>query len=457
MSENQLQGVTIDLSQCQEFAGKWMCVQTLGEGAYGEVKLLMHRTSKETLAAKIINLKNKNSEKYVNKEIKIHGMLDHMHIIKLYGNRCVPEAKLEIMYLELAAGGELFNKIEPDIGMPIDEVQKYLKQLLTGLDYLHQRGVAHRDIKPENLLLDINGDLKISDFGMATIFRLKGKERLLEKRCGTLPYVAPEVLQKPYRAQPAEIWSCGIVLVAMAAGELPWNEPQSSCTEFEQWIEDQYLLITPWSKIENTLLSLIKKILVTNPFSRPTIKQIFDHPWMTKKHFPQDQNGNGIDTHLQVNPICALSQPISTGSTCINAQSISELLKVKDHHYFTQPTQNDNLFITTALQFSQSRKKNEFPHLIKRMTRFFIKTSCEETIERLGTLLDNLLYTWTMDESGLTISTIDSKKTKLSFKANIIEMKGDILLDFRLSRGCGLEFKRRFLQLKKSLDDIILH
>lgn len=107
---------------------------------------------------------------------------------------------------------------EPDVGMPIWTAQKYFRQLISGVEYLHSRGVAHRDLKPENLLLDNNDNLKISDFGLATIYRLQDKERLLEKRCGTLPYVAPEVLKRPYCAEPADIWSCGIILVALLAG-----------------------------------------------------------------------------------------------------------------------------------------------------------------------------------------------------------------------------------------------
>lgn len=71
---------------------------------------------------------------------------------------------------------------EPDVGMNFNEAQKYMKQLLDGLSYLHMKGITHRDIKPENLLLDEEGNLKISDFGMATIFRLKGKNRILDKK-----------------------------------------------------------------------------------------------------------------------------------------------------------------------------------------------------------------------------------------------------------------------------------
>ena len=73
--------------------------------------------------------------------------------------------------------------------MPQMEAQRFFKQLISGVEYLHSRGIAHRDLKPENLLLDANDNLKISDFGMATVFRYQGKERLLDKRCGTLPYI----------------------------------------------------------------------------------------------------------------------------------------------------------------------------------------------------------------------------------------------------------------------------
>ena len=101
--------------------------------------------------------------------------------------------------------------------------------------YIHTKGVTHRDIKPENLLLDANDVLKITDFGMATLFRHGGRERMLNRRCGTRPYMAPEVVHdEDYFAQPADLWSCGLVLVAMlAGGELqagpPTCGPAASC------------------------------------------------------------------------------------------------------------------------------------------------------------------------------------------------------------------------------------
>lgn len=98
------------------------------------------------------------------------------------------------------------------------QAQKYFRQLISGVEYIHSRGITHRDLKPENLLLDSNNNLKITDFGLATIYRMQGRERCLEKKCGTMPYVAPEVLIKPYHAEPADTWSCGIILVTLLAG-----------------------------------------------------------------------------------------------------------------------------------------------------------------------------------------------------------------------------------------------
>lgn len=166
--------------------------------------------------------------------------------------------------------------------MPQTEAQRYFKQLIAGVEYLHSRGVAHRDLKPENLLLDAHDNLKISDFGMATVFRYQGKERLLDKRCGTLPYIAPEVLCRKYAAEPADIWSCGVVLVAMLAGELPWDMPSPDCPLYTAWKECQITRL-PWTKIDTLALSLLRKVLMPLPGKRYSIEQITNHQWFQKK------------------------------------------------------------------------------------------------------------------------------------------------------------------------------
>lgn len=109
---------------------------------------------------------------------------------------------------------------------------------------------------------------------------MKGKERLLDKRCGTLPYVAPEVLCRLHHAAPADIWSCGIILVTMLAGELPWDQPSTNCQEFVEWKENgKWMTKTPWSKLDTLAISLLRKILAPNPSNRLTLTKIIDHKW----------------------------------------------------------------------------------------------------------------------------------------------------------------------------------
>uniref|UniRef100_A0A8D8YJJ3 non-specific serine/threonine protein kinase n=1 Tax=Cacopsylla melanoneura TaxID=428564 RepID=A0A8D8YJJ3_9HEMI len=200
-----------------EFVEGWVIAQILGEGAYGEVKLLVNPVHKSAVAVKTIDLlKHPGAKPSVLKEATIHRTLSHPQIIKYYGQR--EDTNSIYLFLEYAAGGELFDRIEPEVGMAQWEAQKFFRQLISGVEYLHTKGIAHRDLKPENVLLDLQDNLKISDFGLATVFRMNGKERPLDKKCGTLPYVAPEVLVRSYLAEPADIWSCGIILVAMIAG-----------------------------------------------------------------------------------------------------------------------------------------------------------------------------------------------------------------------------------------------
>lgn len=134
------------------------------------VKLLINQHSGDAVAMKMVDLKkHPTAANNVKKEVAIQRNLHHVNILQFFGKRT--QGETEFLFLEYAAGGELFDRIEPDVGMKASEAQRYFKQLLQGVEYLHGKGIAHRDLKPENLLLDINDNVKISDFGMATMFR----------------------------------------------------------------------------------------------------------------------------------------------------------------------------------------------------------------------------------------------------------------------------------------------
>merc|ERR1719209_2892356 len=238
---------------------------------------------------KEVNLdSHSEAEELVKKEIVVHKNLKHKNIVRCYGSRL--EGRRKFIFLEYLSGGELFDRITPDKGMEEWRAQRFFNQLISGLEYLHKKGVSHRDIKPENLLLTENDVLKISDFGMATVFRHQGRERLLERRCGTMPYIAPEILvRSQYNAEPADIWSCGVVLVAMLTGELPWDKPTADQVEYNNWKDLKYAL-NPWKKIDNLPLSLLRKVLMPLPSKRYTLGQIQNHVWMKKKFREGEEN-----------------------------------------------------------------------------------------------------------------------------------------------------------------------
>lgn len=122
---------------------------------------------------------------------------------------------------------------------------------------------------------------------------------------------------------------------------------------------------------------------------------------------------------------------------------------------FSQPTLMEDLILCTQMNPTQSTQ-NPFHRLVKRMTRFVVTIPSDDTIKRLTDTITQLGYGWkSTDNNSITVSTIDRRKIQLIFKINLIEMNEQILVDFRLSKGDGIEFKRRFIEIKKLLMDII--
>lgn len=147
------------------------------------MKLAINQRTQETCAVKIISLNLLEDRTAIQKEVLIHKTLSHVNIIKYISSF----QQLDKFYivLEYASGGELFDRIEPDFGMNMSLAHRYFVQLINGVEYLHSKGIVHRDLKPENLLLNDADQIKIADFGLATLFQYRGNERLLTSPCGT--------------------------------------------------------------------------------------------------------------------------------------------------------------------------------------------------------------------------------------------------------------------------------
>jgi len=413
----------------REFIEGWDLLQVLGEGTFAEVKLLVNRDTGEACAMKEINIaENPRAVKTAQKEICVHKLLKHPNIVQCYGSRI--ESEHQFIFLEYCSGGELFDRIEPEVGMPEHQAHYYFRQLMAAVSYLHHRGVAHRDIKPENLLLTDNDVLKLSDFGMATVFRHQGKERLLERRCGTTAYCAPEMLMKPrYNAEPADIWSCGIVLVAMVTGELPWNQATVDMSDYAKWKEGDIETSNHWHRLkDNLLLSLIRKMLVHSPSRRYTLMQIKNHLWYKKKF--KDSDGSLIEPEIATSPprksarnqpyddsqlmettsnfrmsdidrFCA-SQPANFKASSISrTPSIGHSAeKIDGFGGFTQPAQLSDL-LGSSQSTQAATQSSRHQRLVKRMTRFWVKVSLEETDKFLHGLLEKMHYSFKCKPKGV--------------------------------------------------------
>ena len=248
-------------------------------------------------------------QKQLQMEITLHKHVGvHNNIIEFYESG--EDSTWMWIAMELADGGDLFDKIEADSGVDVDTAHVYFTQLINAVGYMHSKGVGHRDIKPENILLSADGDLKLADFGMATLFEYGGKRKMAVTLCGSPPYVAPEVLScgavdgkaKGYSADLSDIWSCGVVLFVLLAGNTPWNRPVEGVDEYGRPNEFSEYVQTKgkpsdelWDALPTEVLSLLRGMMRVDSASRFLLADIRRHPWFTRKNKLMDANGRIVD------------------------------------------------------------------------------------------------------------------------------------------------------------------
>ncbi|KAL2939979.1 CBL-interacting serine/threonine-protein kinase 25 [Bienertia sinuspersici] len=266
--------------------GKYELGKLLGEGNFGKVYKSKNLTTQETVAIKMINkeeVKKQGMIEQVKKEISaMHVVNKHPNIVEL---KEVMATKSNIyLVLEYVGGGDLYTKIINQGKFDENLARRFFQQIITAVDFCHSRGVCHRDLKLENILLDSNGlDLKICDFGLATILKQmnnsSNNDVLLNTACGAFSYMAPEIIKgDKYDGKKVDIWSCGVILYILFAGYPPFQDENrmrmlwkiTTCKfEFPRGIVKE---------VED----LIMKILVSNPKERIMMLEIIRNPWFRK-------------------------------------------------------------------------------------------------------------------------------------------------------------------------------
>ncbi|KAK3328925.1 kinase-like domain-containing protein [Apodospora peruviana] len=270
--------------------------KTIGRGAYASIKKAIPLDAPTPVfAVKLIHKgyamkQGRISAKQIAMEVSLHSHIaQHPNIIEWFATG--EDQVWRWIAMEFAAGGDLFDKIEADVGVKEDIAHLYFTELIGGVSFMHSKGVAHRDLKPENILLSDTGSLKIADFGMATLFEHKGVRKQSSTMCGSPPYIAPEVLTcaradkrsaaaGKYSADLVDIWSCGVILFVLLVGNTPWDEPTSGSWEFQEYVRTQGRSSDPlWARIPSDVLSLLRGMMNVDAKKRFSFTKVRQHPW----------------------------------------------------------------------------------------------------------------------------------------------------------------------------------
>ncbi|XP_062194220.1 CBL-interacting protein kinase 16-like [Phragmites australis] len=265
--------------------GKYELGRLLGQGTFAKVYYARDLSAGGgSVAIKMIDKarlrRTEGMMEQLRREISIMRMVRHPNVV---GIREVLASRSSVfVVMEYARGGELFAKVVRG-RLTEDHARRYFQQLVAAVGFCHRRGISHRDLKPENLLLDEEGQLKVTDFGLAALPEQLRHDGLLHTQCGTPAYVAPEVLRKRgYDGARADLWSCGVVLYVLLCGFLPFQH--DNCAKMYQKIFKAEYQMPPWVSCDAR--RLIARLLVVDPAKRISIPEIMRTPWFRKGFVP---------------------------------------------------------------------------------------------------------------------------------------------------------------------------
>eukprot|EP01006_Ploeotia_vitrea_P041652 TRINITY_DN66558_c7_g2_i1.p1 TRINITY_DN66558_c7_g2~~TRINITY_DN66558_c7_g2_i1.p1 ORF type:complete len:619 (+),score=313.04 TRINITY_DN66558_c7_g2_i1:66-1922(+) len=283
----------------------------LGSGAFGEVKLCVHKKTGKEFAVKMIkkNERLKRNLKQFEDEINVHANLKHRNIIRLVD--VFQDDEFVMLVMELAYGGELFDRILQHPFREIDAI-RLVRRLFKAVAYLHSRGVVHRDLKPENILFSDDSpraDIKLTDFGFATRLMVKDDKDadkamgMTKEQLGTLGYAAPEVFTgKPY-TEKCDVWSLGIIAYILLCGMPPFVD----CDDFENARYTPFwVYVNQMKTVETThdgdfsrlklefpheifkdvsalAMDFLRFVLEIDPIKRPSSAEALQHPWLARR------------------------------------------------------------------------------------------------------------------------------------------------------------------------------
>ena len=252
--------------------------KTIGEGAFGKVRLAVHKATKQTRAVKILQ-KSKIDMKDLLNEIDILSKLTHPNIMQIYE---IFDDNVNLYIVsEYCKGGELFDIISKKGNFSEKDACIIMKQLMSAICYSHQNNIVHKDLKPENILMDDDKDslaIKIIDWGCAQTIKTSVKSKNAD---GTAYYIAPEVLRGEYNEK-CDIWSCGVIFYILLCGYAPFDGEKDEEIHEKILVGEFDFPKEDWSHVSDEAKNLIKKMLTMDVNERVSALETLQDPWFKK-------------------------------------------------------------------------------------------------------------------------------------------------------------------------------
>uniref|UniRef100_H3D7X4 Protein kinase domain-containing protein n=1 Tax=Tetraodon nigroviridis TaxID=99883 RepID=H3D7X4_TETNG len=263
----------------------------IGHGSFSRVVRVEHRATRQPFAIKMMELLAPEACEVCASEMAVLQRVRHLNVIQMIEVFQFPQRVY--MVLELATGGELLDRVISRGHFTERDATQALRMVLAGVGYLHNLGITHRDLKPENLLYyhpGADSRLLVTDFGLATCGGAATGSRPTDAKadntgplrttCGTLEFMAPEVLlRKPYSSS-VDMWALGVITYVVLSGSLPF-EDDSRTQLYRSIVTGKYRFYKdPWSSVSSLAKDFIQRLLLLDPASRLTADQAVDHPWV---------------------------------------------------------------------------------------------------------------------------------------------------------------------------------
>mmetsp|Transcript_46140 Transcript_46140/g.136350 ORF Transcript_46140/g.136350 Transcript_46140/m.136350 type:complete len:708 (-) Transcript_46140:14-2137(-) len=280
--------------------------RSLGKGSFGVVRRIRQKGTDDVYALKTmqkIEVIDGDLIDQVEREIQVQRNLKHENVLRLH--RHFEDAETVYLLLEYCAKGELYQLLRTRKGRRFPEpvARHYFTQVVRGLEYLHSQCIVHRDLKPENLLVNHDDVLKIADFGWCALSSVTRTTF-----CGTLDYLAPEMIQGKGHNHTLDIWSCGVLLYEMVVGRPPFQST-NHVTLISRILS---LEMRVPAFVNPDIVDLVRRLLQKEPHERMPLEEVLRHRWVL--NYPA---GGGVppgDGQRSVTPNSTATQLVPSDS-----------------------------------------------------------------------------------------------------------------------------------------------